>query len=269
MRVRARSLLATLLAVGLSAGVLVAFSPEASAQKLECGAGGVGGQGPAGGYGLRGANGGSGTMPNCTQNTNGDASPNLNCHAGGDAGQTPYHAEGKKKQGGNGGVAVNTGSSGNVSAKGGSEPTSQGGLAVGTGTGSATANGRAGAGGVALGIGSGTANSNGGGKGSTRDGRAGNGGSGTMPQCMQNTNGDVPASTGWAADAGKGAGVLGTKATKFGIGGPKASTVTALGIKLAATGDRTHAEMGFAGLALIIGGLLLAASIRHPHSNGQ
>src|SRR5947208_14399198 len=151
----------------------------------------------------------------------------MNCWAGGDAADANKH-EPKKKQAANGGVAAGLGS-GNVSAKGGSEPDAHGGLAVGTGTGSATANGRAGAGGTALGIGSGAANANGGSKGKTYDGRPGDGGNGVMPLCSQNTTGDP------GPQASSGGAVLGTSASQFGIGGPTVGFATDRPLKLAAT----------------------------------
>ena len=66
--------------------VPMALSAGASAQSLRCGAGGAGGSGAAGGYGTwTGAHGGNGFMPQCDQNTTGDATPRMNCTAGGDA----------------------------------------------------------------------------------------------------------------------------------------------------------------------------------------
>jgi len=241
----------------LAVVVPLAMATGASAQTLHCGAGGAGGSGAAGGYGnWTGAHGGNGVAPQCDQNTNGNASPTMNCWAGGDAADANKH-EPKKKQGGNGGVAVGLGS-GNVSASGGSEPESHGGLAVGTGTGSATANGRAGAGGTALGIGSGAANANGGGKGKTYDGRPGNGGDGIMPLCSQNTTGDPGPQA-----SGSGGGVLGTTTGFYGIGGPTARVAGVSAIKLAATGDRTGTQITLAGVALVLGGLLVFA-FGHP-----
>lgn len=249
VRIAAGWLVVLMLAVVVPLGI----ATGASAQTLHCGAGGAGGSGAAGGYGVwQGASGGSGVAPQCDQNTNGDATPTMNCWAGGDAADANKH-DPKKKQGGNGGVAVGLGS-GNVSATGGSEPDSHGGLAVGTGTGSATANGRAGAGGTALGIGSGAADANGGRKGKTTDGRPGNGGDGIMPLCSQNTSGDP----GPQASSGGSAGdVLGMYAERFGIGGPVAFATTPSRVRLAATGNRTDTQLALAGLALVLGGLLV------------
>jgi LPXTG-motif cell wall-anchored protein len=259
MRVRVAA--GWLVVLMLAVVVPLALATGASAQSLHCGAGGAGGTGYSGGWGdWVGATGGSGIAPQCDQNTNGDATPTMNCWAGGDAANANKH-EPKKKQGGAGGVAAGLGS-GNVSANGGSEPDSRGGLAVGTGTGSATANGRAGAGGTALGIGSGTADANGGRKGKTYDGRPGNGGDGIMPLCSQNVTGDPGPQ---ASSSGSGGDVLGMFASRFAIGGPTigVATATASGRKLAATGDSTDTQIALAGLAFILGGLIVLG-FGHP-----
>lgn len=276
MRVRfARRGAIALLLVTMAATFLVTVVPSpAGAQTLKCGTGGTAGKGSAGGYGVDGANGGNGIMPQCDQNTNGTAQPTLNCHAGGDAGEV-VDKKPKEKVAGKGGVAANVGSSGKASARGGSEKDASGGLALATGpNGSAEANARAGPGGTALGLGSGTAKANGGRKGSTFLGRAGDGGTGTMPICQQNTNADgtVKGAAPAAAAAGQPGGAAKAGAARpFGVGGgvqPAGARRTAStgafgtggGVSLARTGSTTQSQLGAAGIAMLIGGALLLAA---------
>ena len=106
-----------------------------------------------------------------------------------------------------------------------------------------------GAGGLGFTVGgfatTGSADAGGGTGGSARGGAGGRGGSGTLPVCNQNTNGAVRAAApAHPAGGGGGGGVGG--GGHYGAGGG-----------LARTGGHTFTEVGFAGLALIAGGLLL------------
>ena len=104
------------------------------------------------------------------------------------------------------------------------------------------------------GFGSGTtgsANAGGGTGGSARGGNGGRGGTGTLPICNQNTNGGGSGGGGGStSSAGAPAAAAGT-----GGGGPGYGT----GGGLARTGSRTSMEIGLAGLAVALGGLLLFA----------
>jgi hypothetical protein len=235
-------------ALALAFATSVLMIAPASAQTLECGAGGNGARGPNGGWGVSAANGGSGTMPNCGQNTNGDAAPTMNCHAGGDAGEGPVKPP--KTLGptdpnqGSGVVAGNIGGAARFR-------TDRNGLHE-------------------LEVPPTPRQSARGGSGATHhpqdefDGKGGDGGTGTMPQCQQNTNGDFLGASDWAADgvdSGAADGeVLGTFATRW-ASDAVAGTATGATHALAHTGGLTQLQLGVAGLAIALGGMLVLASL--------
>jgi hypothetical protein len=97
----------------------------------------------------------------------------------------------------------------------------------------------------------GNANAGGGTGGSARGGDGGRGGSGTLPICNQNTNG------GGSGGGGGSTSSAGAPAAAGGTGGGGPSYGSGGG--LARTGSRTSMEIGFAGLAVALGGLLLFA----------
>jgi hypothetical protein len=100
----------------------------------------------------------------------------------------------------------------------------------------------------------GDASAAGGTGGSARGGTGARGGSGTLPICNQNTNGGGSGSAPRAA-AAPAAAAAAPAAARAGSGGPGYG----VGGGLARTGATTNAEIGLAGLALALGGVLLFA----------